>query len=86
MTPLKTPPSWFSENGIEDATARTTEGITEDYVWFESEAVLRELDGVASRFKKLASVMQARHNEHLKILRELLDENRALKAELKAKQ
>lgn len=83
---LKTPPSWFAENGVEDATAWATEGITEDFAWFESEAILRQVGSFESRFKKLVSVMQARHSEHLKIIGDLIAENGKLKAELKAKQ
>jgi len=79
-------PDWFTENKIEDATAWTTEGITEDFVWYEAEAILRQVGSFESRFKKLVSVMQARHSEHLKIIGDLITENGELKAKLKAKQ
>ena len=63
----------------------TVEGITADFVWYEA-AVLREsMQKWANRFEKLVSVMEARHKEHLKMLQQVMDENRELKKQLKEK-
>ena len=63
----------------------SVEGITEDFVWYEA-AVLREsMQKWANRFEKLVSVMEARHKEHIKMLQQVMDENRELKKQLKEK-
>ena len=62
------------------------EGITADFVWYEA-AVLREsMQTWANRFEKLVSVMEARHKEHTKMLGQVMDDNRDLKRQLKAKE
>jgi hypothetical protein len=61
----------------------TTEGITEDYVWYESELLLNTMRAWESKFKRLVSVMEARHKEHLHMIDGLLHENKLLKEQLK---
>jgi len=56
-----------------------TEGITDDFVWYETDRLLRDMSAWESRMKKLSSVMEARHKEHLKMISDLLDENTQLK-------
>jgi len=58
------------------------EGVTENFVWYESEIILRQMEETQSRLKKLVSVMEARHKEHLRIINALLDELSLLKKEL----
>ena len=58
------------------------EGVTESFVWYESEVILRQMEQTQSRLKKLVSVMEARHKEHLRIINGLLDELSLLKKEL----
>ena len=59
----------------------SVQGITEDFVWYESEILLRDMAAWGSRFKRLVEVMEARHKEHLRIIDTLLSENRKLKKE-----
>lgn len=59
----------------------SVQGITEDFVWYESEILLRNMSEWSSRFKRLVEVMEARHKEHLRIIETLLNENRKLKKE-----
>lgn len=61
-------------------------GITADHVWYETDRMLNDMSNWQSRFKRLSSVMEARHKEHLKIIDDLLAENRKLKEQLKEKQ
>lgn len=63
----------------------TTEGITADYVWYESKQLLTKLDAWKWDFKRMIKVMEDRHAEHLKMIDELLRENKSLKEKLKEK-
>jgi len=66
--------------------AITVLGVTEDFVWYESEILLQEMNGWESRLKKLVSVMQARHKDHLQMIDGLLHEVKVLKQQLKEKE
>ena len=81
MNPAQQPP-------IEEQSV-TTEGITADYVWYHSEQMFLKMDAWQTSwkvdFKRLIQVMEARHAEHLKMIDELLRENKALKVKLKEK-
>ena len=64
----------------------TTEGITADFVWYEASIIREALNSAFAtnmhRFDKVVRVMEARHKEHIKMLQDLMDQNRALKYEL----
>jgi hypothetical protein len=62
--------------------AVVVEGLTEDYVWYHADLLERDMNGWQSRFKKLVSVMESRHKEHLRMINGLLDELSELKKEL----
>ena len=59
----------------------TTEGITEDYVWYKSKLLINKMTDWQTEFEKVVNVMEARHKEHLKIISNLLDEIKKLKEE-----
>jgi len=77
MNPAQQPP-------IEEQSV-TTEGITADYVWYNSEILMDKMDAWKYEFKRVIRVMDDRHTEHLKMIAELLRENMALKEKLKEK-
>jgi exonuclease VII large subunit len=58
------------------------EGLTENFVWYESEVILRQMEETQSRLKKLVAVMESRHTEHLRMIAGLLDELSQLKKEI----
>ena len=62
------------------------EGISADFVWYEAAIIRDALNGAFAinmhRFDKVVRVMEARHKEHIKMLQDLMDQNRALKYEL----
>ena len=60
------------------------EGITADYVWYESSMIRNALESNLHRFDKVVSVMEARHKEHLKMLQDVMDQNRDLKIQNRA--
>jgi len=60
------------------------EGITADHVWYNADILTRNMTSWTHDFKKLVSVMEARHKEHLNMIAELLMERTALKRELAA--
>jgi hypothetical protein len=59
------------------------EGITEDYVWYNTQILTQKMQSWQREFEKLAKTMEARHNEHLNIIGELIRQNNSLKAKLK---
>jgi hypothetical protein len=61
----------------------TVQGITEDFIWYESEALIRDMSAWSSRFKRLVETMEARHKEHLRIIETLLHEIKTLKGKKK---
>jgi hypothetical protein len=65
---------------IEDmASVNRVEGITADYVWYQSQILTNKMKEWQLEFEKIVGVMEARHKEHLKIIGELLDEIKKLK-------
>jgi hypothetical protein len=61
------------------------EGITENFIWYESEILRKDMRMWMNRFDKLVKVMDARHKEHVKMLQDLMYENHNLKKQLKEK-
>lgn len=61
------------------------EGITENFVWYESEILRKDMKMWMARFEKLIKVMDARHKEHTNMLIEVMEQNRKLKEQLKKK-
>jgi hypothetical protein len=58
------------------------EGITPDFVWYESDKLIRDMQAWISRFQKLANVMEARHREHVKMLDDVMRQNDSLKFQI----
>jgi riboflavin synthase len=58
------------------------EGITADHVWYNADILTRSMTSWSQDFRKLVSIMEARHKEHLNMIAELLKERTALKREL----
>lgn len=56
-----------------------TEGITADYVWYKAKVLTSKMQSWATEFERITKVMEDRHNEHLKIIADLLEENKELK-------
>lgn len=73
---------FMKDNFIEDmASVNRVEGITEDYVWYQSQILTNKMKEWQLEFDKVVGVMEARHKEHLKIISGLLDEIKELKKE-----
>lgn len=67
----------------------TVEGITADYVWYNAKLLTDKMSFWEHDFQKLVRTMEARHNEHLQMINDLLQERGVLKREissLKAKE
>jgi hypothetical protein len=63
----------------------TTLGITRDFIWFESEILLREMRQWENRLTRLVKVMEERHKDQEKMIENIMSENRQLKKQLKDK-
>ncbi len=59
------------------------EGITSDYVWYESKRLTDKMSSWGSEFQKITNVMETRHKEHLKMIADLLAERAELRRELR---
>jgi hypothetical protein len=77
MTPEELHPFHIKESHM-------AEGITADYVWYESSMIRNALESNLHRFDKVVSVMEARHKEHIKMLQDVMDQNRDLKIQNRA--
>ena len=67
------------KNKFELKDSLTVEGITEDYVWYNAKILTNEMDSWKHKFERIVKVMSDRHDEHLKMINDLLIENYALK-------
>jgi predicted patatin/cPLA2 family phospholipase len=76
MTPEELHPFHVKESHM-------AEGITADYVWYESSMIRNAMEASLHRFDKVVSVMETRHKEHIKMLQDVMKENRDLKARIK---
>lgn len=59
------------------------EGISSDYVWYESKRLTDKMSSWGFEFQKITNVMETRHKEHLKMIADLLAERAELKRELR---
>ena len=64
----------------------TVNGVTPEFTWYETKRILQDLDGIHSRINHLSKVMEGLRENHMKIIDDLMRENKALKAQLKEKQ
>jgi len=76
MTPEELHPFHIKESHM-------AEGISADFVWYEASMIRNAMEASLHRFDKVVSVMEARHKEHIKMLQDVMDENRDLKARIK---
>lgn len=63
----------------------TVEGITNEYVWYHAKILSAKMSQWDNDFQKLVKVMEDRHQEHLRMLDDALQENRILRIRLKEK-
>jgi hypothetical protein len=63
----------------------TVEGITNEYVWYHAKILSAKMSQWDNDFQKLVKVMEDRHQEHLIMLQDALQENRILRIRLKEK-
>lgn len=59
------------------------EGIAQDYVWYNTQILTQKMQSWQRDFEKLAKTMEARHNEHLHMIGDLLRQNKSLKDKIK---
>ena len=61
----------------------TVDGITEDYVWYHSKQLIDDMQGWQFKFEQVVRVMESRHKEHLKMIDDLIRQNKFLNVKLK---
>ena len=79
----------MKQAGIKHPTTQQSvevEGITADYVWYQSKVLMRKMDTWKYEFERVVRVMEARRSENMSMIGNLLRENAALKAKLKEKE
>lgn len=57
----------------------TIEGITPDFVSYNAKILISDMNTWKHKFERIVKVMEDRHEEHLKMISDLLAENHALK-------
>ena len=62
------------------------EGITADHIWYSAKLLSQKMSFWELDFQKLVKTMEDRHNEHLKIIHDLLCERSSLRRQLSALQ
>jgi hypothetical protein len=62
-----------------------TEGINEDYAWYQAKVLADSLDAVKFNLRRVITVLEARRADNLHVIDELLRENKNLKEKLKEK-
>ena len=76
-------PEALKQYEIKDSV--TVEGITNEYVWYHAKILSAKMSQWDNDFQKLVKVMEDRHQEHLRMLEDALQENRILRMRLKEK-
>jgi predicted patatin/cPLA2 family phospholipase len=71
------------KNQFEIKESVIVEGITEDYVWYHHKKLFSQMQTWQYEFERMVNVMEARHKEHLKIIEDLLRQNKFLKSKVK---
>ena len=61
----------------------TIEGITENYVWYHGSLLRQKMSSWSTELESLINVMENRHKEHIKMLREVMTENDNLKRQIR---
>lgn len=62
-----------------------TEGINEDYAWYQAKVLADSLDAVKFNLQRVITVLESRRTDHMKVIDDLLRENKSLKEKLKEK-
>ena len=60
----------------------TIEGITPDFVSYNAKLLTSDMGSWKYKFERIVKVMEDRHEEHLRMINDLLIENHALKRKL----
>ena len=84
--PLKNPQPWDEvKRDFEIKEEHVSLGITPDFIWYESTQMRNDLNYAVSknmnRFEHLVKVMEARHADNQKMLNDLMDQVKDLKAQ-----
>jgi hypothetical protein len=61
------------------------EGITEDFIWYNSKILKNKMSSWEYEFERIVNVMESRHKEHLEIINDLMRENNFLRSKVKEK-
>jgi hypothetical protein len=71
-------------NSLHIKESHMAEGISADFVWYEASMIRNAMEASLHRFDKVVSVMEARHKEHIKMLQDVMNQNRDLKNQNRA--
>ena len=80
-------PDWLhpiTEQSVTEDGA-TTEGVNSDYAWYQADVLADKLDTLKYDLRRVIGVMEARRTDHMKVIDDLLRENKSLKDKLKEK-
>jgi hypothetical protein len=66
-----------------DVESHTSYAITPDFVWYEADILKRDMAAWQSRFTRLVEVVEQQRKSSDRTLQQVLDENAALRKQLK---
>jgi len=84
---MNTEPDWLhpiTEQSVTEDDA-TTEAINSDYAWYQADVLVDKLDALKYDLRRVITVLEERRTDNLRVIDDLLRENKALKAKLKEK-
>lgn len=70
---------------ITDDDSETSDAIDGQYAWYQTDVLVRKLDGLKYEIQNVIKTLETRRAEHLRVVEELLRQNQSLKAQLKEK-
>ena len=56
-----------------------SEGINPDFIWYEASMIRTDMQANMARFERVVSVMEQRQKEYLKMLQDVMNQNREQK-------
>jgi hypothetical protein len=87
MKPIDTGESQFElRDNFHAPDSVIVEGLTADYAEYQKEMVKRRMDELQRLIVRTIDTLQARNNEHLGVIGELLRQNQSLRDKLKEQQ
>lgn len=75
----------LEENAIKKEQRYMQYAVTPEFIWYEANLLSQKMESWTSDFKRVVQAMEERQKDYLKMLQDLLQENKELKKKLMEK-